>query len=363
MLQNESIHAPFIEPRPSKSLTYVQLGDINPNPGPTIGYVCVLDVGTTGINPRFDHATNLAWMMLGVNAHYQVCEVLGPWSYDGPWPGDECASADGPINATIDGRTYGPTPGTANSPADNRALFLQHLRQCGLVVAHNAEFDEAMLRKALPQLPASDVLPWACSLRDIYWRGLGLFDHRLKDILEFGGMCHHAHNSVQDVIGLSWVLAQTVPGAAPISGAPEISILPRNVGGTLTTIPGIPTIYPSFLHQLVRWAEAAKVSFTLTGALTAHQIHSLKTRGYRKGGNRNQSNSAMSQPGWTKWVHEEAAAAEYQWLTGNGRPELVIDGCFARSLFKNTGTSANDEQPASSASAPIIPVPSGNRPH
>lgn len=277
-----------MQARPFKQLTYVQIGDIPCTTGPALGYVCILDTGTTGTDPVDDHICDLAWMVLGVDAYHQICEMHGPWSHYGPWPGH-------------DGETH---------VAPDLQMFLGHLNRCQMVVAHNARFDEAMLRKALPQLPSREVLPWACSLRDIAWNDHGVWDTRLKDLLEVLGMCHNAHDTVDDVVALSWVMSRQLSDGSTV------------------------------LQTLIRWVEALKVEFSVV-AKTPAARRALKRRGYhfddacrsQAAGAAHANKALQTRPHWTRHFLPDQAKAEYCRLMECRDLGVQLDVIFARVLF------------------------------
>ena len=313
-----------------------------------IGRVCVLDVGTTGLNVDTSNATNLAWMLLDLDADYCISHAWGPYfsalngfgagfsgnndsafgksgsgfggcsgfggvgrtsgsSTDNSGSGSDAGygsansgsafngsgSDFGNASSGFGGSVAGfgssgsaPTPYIAATPED----FLSHSQDCQLIIAHNADYDEAMLRKALPSLPATSRLPWACTLRDMPWQRLSSgYGQRfirfksLSDLIGLYGYYHQAHDTAEDAFALSWLLSQ-----------------PYSNQGML-------------MQHLIRALEAPKTMITITQKPKPKERTDLSCRGYRfsyvgvSGGT-----ACMAQ--WSKIIPTSDLAAEQQWL-------------------------------------------------
>ena len=276
-----------------------------------IGRVCVLDVGTTGLNVDTSNATNLAWMLLDLDADYCISHAWGPYlcTFDGFGSGFDSSSEPGfgksasgfngsgsgfgSASSGFGGSVAGfgssgvvPTPYIAATPDD----FLSHIQDCNLIIAHNADYDEAMLRKALPSLPSTSRLPWACTLRDMPWQRLSSgYGQRfirfksLSDLIGLYGYYHQAHDTAEDAFALSWLLSQ-----------------PYSNQGML-------------MQHLIRALEAPKTMITITQKPKPKERSSLSCRGYKfqwlgqAGGT-----ACLGQ--WSRIIPTSDLAAEQQWL-------------------------------------------------
>lgn len=92
--------------------------------------------------------------------------------------------------------------------ADQRiddAEVLQLLSGTDLIVAHNAAFDVAWIERRYPTIAGK---PWACSLKDLNWRGLGYEGRQLGTLLgEVAGFFNARHRADADVAALVALLA------------------------------------------------------------------------------------------------------------------------------------------------------------
>lgn len=72
-----------------------------------------------------------------------------------------------------------------------------------LMVSHNAKFDRKIFEKRFPHLGN---LPWACSLEDINWKGLGYNGAKLIYLNFENGYFYDAHRAFVDTLAMIWVL-------------------------------------------------------------------------------------------------------------------------------------------------------------
>lgn len=144
-----------------------------------------------------------------------------------------------------------------------------------VVVAHNAVFDRPVCERTWPVFAT---LPWACSLRQIDWRGEGFEAAKLGDLLAERRLFHDGHRALDDVVALLHLLRQ-----------------PLILGRT-----GFRTMRKTAAATAVRaWAVAAPFG----------RKDDLKTRGYHW------SNGGERTPrAWNREVPEAQAAGELAWL-------------------------------------------------
>ena len=116
--------------------------------------IAVVDTETTGTGPD-DRILELALVMMERRAH-QTRIVWGHSALHDEGP-PSSPQAFG-IHAITDEQRRGLVV-----PQE----MMNHLRDADLVVAHNASFDRAMLRRTAKW---TNDLPWRCSVRQIKWR-------------------------------------------------------------------------------------------------------------------------------------------------------------------------------------------------
>ena len=79
--------------------------------------------------------------------------------------------------------------------------MMNHLKGADLVVAHNASFDRAMLRRTATW--AND-LPWRCSVRQIKWRREHVSFVGLSSLLDRYEIHRNiGHRALDDALGLA----------------------------------------------------------------------------------------------------------------------------------------------------------------
>ena len=81
------------------------------------------------------------------------------------------------------------------------------LSRCALIVGHHSNFDIKFVDKRLPQTVS---LPWACSLAEIDWSGLGYPCRKLEHLLLEHGAFYDAHRAEGDVWALFQLLQSKV---------------------------------------------------------------------------------------------------------------------------------------------------------
>ena len=72
-------------------------------------------------------------------------------------------------------------------------------------MAHNADFDRAFVEKRMPLM--RDKL-WACSYRQINWRGKGFTDSKLPDLSHAHGFYVDSHRALEDVNAAAYLLSK-----------------------------------------------------------------------------------------------------------------------------------------------------------
>lgn len=168
----------------------------------------VLDVETTGFDPASERIIQLAL----VPFHYrrdtgQITAAGTPaiWFED---PGraipPEIVKLTGITDEMVAGRRI-------DEPAVETLVA-----SAGLVIAHNAAFDRPFAERRLPVFRDR---PWACSIQDIPWRGMGLGGSGLEYLLmKHSRVFHAGHRADEDCLALLHLLTTPFPtGETPFS--------------------------------------------------------------------------------------------------------------------------------------------------
>lgn len=124
----------------------------------------IIDVETTGLDPRLDEIVELAAVPFEYDAAHD-CVLALPGSYVGL---REPSVPIGRQAAALHGITGAMVAGAALD--DDRITAL--VTQADFLVAHNAQFDYGFVTRAYPLAARR---PWLCSLRHIDWGRQGYF--------------------------------------------------------------------------------------------------------------------------------------------------------------------------------------------
>ena len=170
-----------------------------PPPGTPVRLGLVVDVETTGLDPRRDEIIELAMTpftygldgaVFGVDESFQglrqPSEPIAP----------EITAITGITNEMVNGQAIDPV---------HVAKFAA---SASLVIAHNAAFDRRFLERF------SDVFstkPWACSLSQIDWAAEGFEGTKLAYLAQATGFFYDRHRAMHDCLATIELLAMRLP--------------------------------------------------------------------------------------------------------------------------------------------------------
>lgn len=185
-----------LQPRPNRL----------PPPGLAVRTGLVVDVETTGLDPRKDEIIELAMIpftygldgtIFGVGEGFQglrqPAEPISP----------EITALTGITDEMVEGRSIDP---------DDVSRFVAPV---SLVIAHNAGFDRRFLERF------SDVFttkPWACSLSQVDWQAEGYEGTKLTYLAQAAGFFYDRHRALHDCLATVELLATPLP----VSGVPAL---------------------------------------------------------------------------------------------------------------------------------------------
>lgn len=163
--------------------------------------VAVLDTETTGVDPSKDRVIEIGLVLVLVDVGKgRVCRVLSrhSWLEDPGHPlSEETKRLTGLTDDDVRGRRF-----------DDEAI-LDLLSRCDLVIAHNASFDRPFLEKRYPEFAQKW---WACSYREVDWKGAGLVSSKLEWLAHaLAGVFYEGHRALVDAEVLVHVLASDLP--------------------------------------------------------------------------------------------------------------------------------------------------------
>jgi DNA polymerase-3 subunit epsilon len=170
-----------------------------PPPGMPIRQGLVVDVETTGLDPREHEIIELAMTPFSYGLDGTIFTVGE--SFQGlqqprtPIP-NEISAITGITNAMV------------ADQAINMAKMASVIKPASLIIAHNAGFDRRFLERFSPLFIAK---PWACSLVQIDWAGEGYEGTKLGYLAQAAGFFYERHRAVHDCLATIELLAAPLP--------------------------------------------------------------------------------------------------------------------------------------------------------
>lgn len=242
-----------------------------------------LDVETTGLDRHADTIIELAVQRFRFDELGRIVQVGAPrvWREDPQRPLD-------PRITKLTGLTNDDLTGHAI----DEIAAIEMLASADLIVAHNAAFDRPFVDRRLPALAGR---PWACSMAELDWLGLGFDGRALGYLVTQCGWFFEGHRAENDILALIYLLG--------------------HIGADGETI----------LAKLV--ACSARASYRVNAIDAPFEgKDALKARGYRW-------DAVMRF--WWKTIPEEELAGERGWLiqdiyTGHGEPAFLPQSACER---------------------------------
>ncbi|MEA1083695.1 3'-5' exonuclease [Sphingomonas sp. CD22] len=165
-----------------------------------------LDLETTGLDHREHEIIELAMQRFRLDQHGRIIETGRPRTWF------EQPSIPIPAHITeITGLADPDVAGRSIADGEAGAMMLS----ADFVVAHNARFDRAFAEKRLPMAAGR---PWACSLNDVDWTGMGFENRTLSGLLGRMGWFFDAHRAQTDVTALLHLLDHPLDDGGTVAG-------------------------------------------------------------------------------------------------------------------------------------------------
>lgn len=159
----------------------------------------VVDVETTGLDPKQDQIIELAMVPFSFGADGRVFEIL-PAVHQFQQPTI-------PIPAEITAITGIDDAMVAGKSIDISAVE-KLLENAVLIVAHQAAFDRPFAERVHQAFRAKC---WACSMSEIDWRSEGFESTKLAWLLAEAGYFYDRHRALSDCVALIELLARPLP--------------------------------------------------------------------------------------------------------------------------------------------------------
>jgi len=159
----------------------------------------VIDVETTGLDPKRDEIIELAMVPFTFAADGRIFEVGEPFQAL-----RQPAIPIPPEITQITGIDDGMVVGQGIDPASVTAFA----ESAALVIAHHAGFDRPVVERFCPSFREKC---WACSFSEIDWRAEGLESTKLAWLLAASGLFYERHRSLSDCLALIELLARPLP--------------------------------------------------------------------------------------------------------------------------------------------------------
>lgn len=158
-----------------------------------------IDVETTGLDRETDRIIELAIQRFRFDERGRIIQVGMPrvWRED---PGM-------PIDPKITSLT-GLTDADVVEQQIDELAAVNILSSADVIVAHNAAFDRPFVDRRLPAIASK---PWACSMAELDWLGLGFEGRALAHLVSQCGWFYEGHRAENDILALLYLLSHGLP--------------------------------------------------------------------------------------------------------------------------------------------------------
>lgn len=164
----------------------------------------VVDTETTGLDPTNDRIIEIAIQRMIFDGEKRIVEIerARSWLEDPQRPlSADISRLTGLVDHDLSGQRF-----------DDEAI-LEMVGTSDFVIAHNAAFDRPFLDQRYPSL--SD-FPWACSLSQLDWRGLGYDGRALGHLVLQSGWFFDGHRAANDTRALVTLMGTLARDGRPI---------------------------------------------------------------------------------------------------------------------------------------------------
>jgi DNA polymerase-3 subunit epsilon len=177
--------------------------------GPDMKTGVLLDVETTGLDPRKDEVIELGMVKFGYLPGGRIAGLRDVFtSFNEP---------TAPISTEVTALTGITDEMVAGHRIDDAAVST-FIEEAVIVIAHNAGFDRKFAERYWPVFERK---AWGCSATEIEWRKHGFEGSRLGYLLNGTGFFHQAHRAADDCHALLEILAFELP----TTGTPALAVL------------------------------------------------------------------------------------------------------------------------------------------
>lgn len=159
---------------------------INPPDGTPTRIGLFVDVETTGLDSSTDEVIELAMVPFTFGTDGRVFEVGSPL--------EQQAVPSRPLPLEVQQLT-GISPASLTGKKIDLFEVCRYAESADLIVAHHAQFDRPFLEQISPAFRQK---PWACSMSQIDWRGLGYESAKLEYLALKTGFFFTGHRAVWD---------------------------------------------------------------------------------------------------------------------------------------------------------------------
>ncbi len=168
-----------------------------------------IDVETTGLERETDRIIELAIQRFRFDERGRIIQVGVPrvWRED---PGM-------PINPKITSLTGLTDTDVAQQQIDE-SVAVGILSTADIIVSHNAAFDRPFVDRRLPAIAGK---PWACSMAELDWLGLGFEGRALAHLVSQCGWFYERHRAENDILALLYLLSHGLPDGAKLIACSE----------------------------------------------------------------------------------------------------------------------------------------------